>query len=427
MRVVFRVFACSVLMVLSLYKPMCLAADDVEGGPPYNIILITPDQMAADFMHVYGSTYADTPNIDKLAEQGTLFLHSYAAGPWTTPSFTSIFTGLFPTVHGMTLPPYQGCGLYITTPIANGKIPSIPPEVNLSPHKPLLSELLKKQGMTTAMDNANCWSIFYQVGRGWDYSKFFPGYGLLTAAHPDRDDPFYLTASGTLAWAQDWLRIHHNERFFLWVHFMEPHDPFNAPSPYDRFKTRDDFPNLREDNSKDERTLNALAKLGNVHAIRRLDQLYAAKIMYVDHYIGELVKTIRDYGLEKDSIIVLLSDHGQLMYRHPEDFNTNDHRSIYDADLHVPLIIVGPQIPAGRRVDPIVSEYDILPTILDLENISPLPRADGKSLKPVLFGTATQVHKYVYGEETALEPQYSIRDARYKLIESLRNWPDPVF
>jgi hypothetical protein len=275
--------------------------------------------------------------------------------------------------------------------------------------------------MTTAADNANCWSFFDLVDRGWDSFKFFPGYQMLDPRHPDEKDQFYLTAPQTLAWAQRWLAAHHDERFFLWVHFMEPHSPYNAPRDYDRFKTPDDFPNWYDDSESDDTKLQSLAKIGNVHAIERLKQLYAAKIMYVDHYIGELLTTLHSLDLDKITIVIFVSDHGQLLYSHPEDFNTDDHRSLYDADLHIPLIFRGPRIPSGRRLKVLVSHYDLLPTILDLESLAPISPVDGKSLRQVLLGTSSHVHEYLFGEQTSLEPQYSVRNERFKLIESLRS------
>jgi arylsulfatase A-like enzyme len=305
--------------------------------------------------------------------------------------------------------------------MVSGAIPAVPPYVNLSRHKPVLPEVLKAHGMITAADNANCWSFFDLVDRGWDSFKFFPGWQLKVPGHPETADPFYNTAPGTLSWAERWLTDHKDQRFFLWVHFMEPHSPYNAPREYDRFKTPDDFPSLYEDNESDSTKLQSLAKIGNVHAIKRLQQLYAAKIMYVDHYVGELTKTLHTLDLDKNTIIILVSDHGQLLYSHPEDFNTDDHRSVYDADLHIPLIFRGPGILSGRRLNAFVSHYDLLPTILELENLPPVSPADGTSLKGVLLGTSSHAHEYLYGEETSLEPQYSVRDERYKLIESLRS------
>jgi arylsulfatase len=388
--------------------------------PPYNIILITPDQLRADYMHTYGYQLPDTPNIDKLAAEGTAFTRAYSSGPWTTPSFGTILTGLFPTVHGMTLPPPEGCGANINHPMTEGGLPPVPDFLLLSPNKPILPDLLKPRRVTTAAVNANCWSIWDIRQRAWDQFKFFPGYQSHVEGHPDLDDPFYLTAPKTVLWAQQFLNANRDHRFFIWVHFMEPHSPYNAPREYDRFKTPDDYPSLYDDNRAEAQELHTLAALGDVHSIRRLEQLYASKILYVDQYVGELLKTVADLGLEKNTIVVLVSDHGELLYSHPKDFNMADHRSVYDADLHIPFIFRGPGIPAGKRADALVSHYDIVPTLLDLESIAPRSTLDGASLKPIFSGQAPAVHPYLFAEESVLSPQYSARDARYKVIETLR-------
>ena len=177
-----------------------------EDAPPYNIILLTPDQLRADYMHTYDYPLPDTPNMDAFASQGTVFTRAYSAGPWTTPSFGAILTGMFPTVHGMTLPPYQGCGSSIIHPMLEGGFPSLPDYLILSAHKPILPELLRVHGVTTAVDNANCWSIWDVLQRGWDQLKFFAGYESVVEGHPDLNSPFYLTAPKTLAWASNSLR-----------------------------------------------------------------------------------------------------------------------------------------------------------------------------------------------------------------------------
>lgn len=299
---------------------------------PYNVILVTADQMSANYMHLYGAQYQDTPNIEKLAARGTVFTRMYAGAPWTTPSFGVILTGLYPTVHGMTLPPYEGCGARISQPLTDGKLPNVPSQLLLSPHKPIIPEMLKPYGMITAADNANCWSIWDIVHRGWDDFKFFPGYQLPVPGHAG-SSAFYLTAPKTTTWAQQWLKQHHNQRFFLWVHYMEPHAPFNEPAAYDKFKEPGNFPQMG-----DTAELHRLAKLQNIHAIRRMRELYAGKILYADHYIGELLNTVQSLGLDKNTIIIFTSDHGELLYSHPKDFNTADHRSLYNSDLHITAI-----------------------------------------------------------------------------------------
>jgi arylsulfatase len=393
---------------------------NAQEAPPYNIILLTPDQLRADFMHTYGYALADTPNTDKLASEGTVFTRAYAAGPWTTPSFGAIQTGQFPTVHGMTLPPPEGCGANISHPLVEGQAPPVPDFLLLSPEKPIIPDLLKPRGFVTAADNANCWSVWDIRTRAWDQFKFIAGYQSKVEGHPDLRDPFYLTAPQTLLWAQQFLQTNRDRRFFVWIHFMEPHSPYNAPRSYDRFRTADDYPDLYDDNQEQGAKLRTLAVLGDQHAIHRLEQLYAAKILYVDHYVGELMKTVSDLGLEKNTIIVLVSDHGELLYAHPKDFNMADHRSLYDADLHIPLIFRGPGISAGKRVDALASHYDLLPTFLDMEGIPAPAGLDGASLTPIFSGQATAIHPYLFAEESILTPQYSVRDARYKVIETMR-------
>lgn len=415
-----KVICVTIVMVIAVGLEITIRLASAQEPPPYNIILITPDQLRADYMHTYGSPLADTPNIDKLASEGTVFTRAYAAGPWTTPSFGTILTGLFPTVHGMTLPPPEGCGPNINHPMIEGNAPPVPDFLLLSSQKPILPDLLKPHGFVTAADNANCWSVWDIRKRAWDEFKFIAGYQSQVEGHPNLRDSFYLTAPNTLLWAQQFLSANRDRRFFIWVHFMEPHSPYNAPRDYDRFKTPDDYPSLYDDNQDDGSRLRSLAVLGDPRAIHRLEQLYASKILYVDHYVGELLKTVSDLGLDKNTVIILVSDHGELLYAHPKDFNMADHRSVYDADLHVPLIFRGPGVPVGKRVDALVSHYDLLPTILDLEGIAAPAGLDGTSLKPIFSGEKSAVHPYLFGEESILTPQYSVRDARYKLIETLR-------
>jgi hypothetical protein len=196
---------------------------------------------------------------------------------------------------------------------------------------------------------------------------------------------------------------------------MEPHAPFNESAAYDKFKEPGDFPD-----QGDTAKLHRLAKLQNIHAIRRMRELYAGKILYSDYYIGQLLNTIRSLGLDKNTIILFTSDHGELLYSHPKDFNTADHRSLYNSDLHVPLIVVGPGVPAGKRNSDLVSNYDIVPTIMGLEGLPAPAKTDGVSLKPILEGATTAApHKYIFAEESNLIPQYSVRDNRYKLIETM--------
>ena len=381
---------------------------------PYNIILLTSDQLSADYMRLHGSPYKDTPNLEALAARGTSFTRMYAAAPWTTPSFGVVLTGLFPTVHGMTLPPYKGRGGSISQPMAEGKSPKIPSQLLLSSRKPTLPGLLKPYGMITAADNSNRWSIWDVMDRGWDEWKFFPA-DQLPVAEDHGSDGFYLTAPKTTAWAQQWLTQHQNQRFFLWVHYMEPHAPFNAPDEFNKFHSAENYPNL-----KDSVDLHRLAKLQNIQAIRRMQELYAGRILYLDNYIGKLLATVHSLDLDKNTILIFTSNNGDPLYSHPINFNTVDQRSLYSRDLHVPFIVTGLEIPAARDVHELVSNYDIVPTILDLDHLPVSAKTHGVSLQQTIQGDAATVpYRYIFAEESNLIPQYSVRRDRYMLIETM--------
>src|SRR5208282_5379311 len=135
-----------ILLAIMAFGPASWSYGQAPATAPYNVLLLTPDQMGADFMHTYGYPSPDTPNLDELAREGVVFLHGYSAGSWTTPSFGSILTGMFPTVHGMTLPPPESCGGEIARALLSGNIPPVPDFLTLSSQKLVLPQLLKPYG-----------------------------------------------------------------------------------------------------------------------------------------------------------------------------------------------------------------------------------------------------------------------------------------
>ena len=111
--------------------------------------------------------------------------------------------------------------------------------------------------------------------------------------------------------------------------------------------------------------------LGDQKAIERLYQLYDGKIHFIDRYVGEILDRVRALGLEENTLVVLTSDHGELLYSHPSDYLTFDHRSLYDAVLHIPMIMAGPGVPRERVIDGLGSNVDTAPTVLELAGSTP--------------------------------------------------------
>ena len=140
-----------------------------------------------------------------------------------------------------------------------------------------------------------------------------------------------------------------------------------------------------------------------------------------------MLERLRTKGLNKNTIVLLTSDHGELLYTHRGDYMTFDHRSLYDQVMHVPGIIWGSRVPAGKVSDALAGHIDIAPTLLELAGLSPKPDAQGSSLVPIMNGKQKAVREYLFGEQDVVEPLRSVRDARYKLILNTRTGRKQLF
>ena len=370
---------------------------DAQPGKP-NVVVLVLDQLRADELHCYGNPRATSPNIDQLAARGTLLSNFYTVAPWTSPSFATLHTSLFPSRHGVTL--FWRPGM----PLLNKDVPT-------------LAENFKRGGYHTAAFVDNSLGGKPLMGEGFD--DFVDGSAAAPditqrAARPEIGAPF--TTDKVLAWLN---ANHTGAPFFLYVHYLEPHSPYNPPDQDDLFKS-DAYPYLSNDGyDLVHGALLRLAQQGDKKAIERLYQLYDGKIHSIDRYVGIVLNRLRELGLEKDTYILLTSDHGELLYTHPDDFQTFDHRSLYNPVLHIPLIVAGPTIPHGQVIPAIASNIDSAPTLLDLAKAPALNDAQGKSLVPLIEGKVKSVNDYVYAEEDVEIPERAVRSPDWKLIRNL--------
>jgi arylsulfatase len=370
-----------------------------QSPPRLNVILISLDQLRADQVHCLGNPRLTSPNLDRLAEQGVRFSHFYTVAPWTAPSYSSLMTSLYPSMAGVTLMWRPGDPL-------------------ISSNVPTLAEIFKAHGYHTAAFVNNGVAGKALTGRGFDeYDQGQPN-GQVKDITQRGGEAFNL-APETTQRLMPWLDQHRSEPFFLFVLYLEPHSPYNPPPEDDIFTTKayPDETNTGYDLKSGH--LFRLAMLGDQQAVQRLYDLYDGKIHFVDRYVGELMDHLKQTGLSDNTLVVLTSDHGEMLYSHPDDFLTFDHRSLYDPVMHVPLIMAGPGLPKGALVDGLASNVDTAPTILNLAGIAPSPDAEGHSLVPLIQGKVKAVNKYVYGEEDVMAPLRSVRTDRYKLIEDL--------
>ncbi len=318
-----------------------------------NVLVLVLDQLRADELHCYGNPRLTSPNIDKLASRGVILSHFYTVAPWTSPSFGTLHTSLFPSKHGVTL--FWTPGM----PLLNKDVPT-------------MAESFKNGGYLTAAFVDNSLGGKPLMGNGFD--DFVDG----SAAAPDITERAARTKIGapyTTANVLAWMNSHHDsgQPFFLYVHLLEPHSPYNPPPEDDLFKS-DAYPYLSNDG----------------------------------------------YDLVRGG-------YGELLYSHADDFLTFDHCSLYDPVLHIPLIVAGPGIPKGEVNPALASNLDTAPTVLDLAGAPALADAEGHSLAPLIEEKVKSANEYVFAEEDVEIPERSVRSLDYKLIRNLWTGEEQLF
>ncbi len=322
-------------------------ARPIRNGKKMNLILIVIDALRADHLGCYGYPRETTPHLDALANEGIRFEECYAPVSWTKPSVASLMTSLYPGVHGA---------------VRAGD--SLPGEVVT------LAELLRAAGWTTAgfITNPHLKSI-YNFNQGFDLFDdsltrdkiyeiairqlvFYPLLRAFSGKNfnlTDRDRANLVNRK-----VFSWLEREKDSDFFAYIHYMDPHAPYNPPGKY-----REMFP----------------AVSGN--EVSRTVSLYDGEIRFVDNAVGELLERLKALGIYQRTVILVTADHGEAFGEHG-DFGHG--HTIYQDQLRVPLIIKCPSCPPALAISSPVSTLDILPTLLDLMNLHPDPAAAGVSL-----------------------------------------------
>ena len=335
-------------------------------GEPPNVILIAVDTLRADRLSCYGHTPGTSPAIDSLAQQGVRFDQAISSANWTAPSFFSLFTGR-------------------PAPDLSGILREAPEQT--------LAEHFQDAGYATAAIMYK--PMLYDKGfdRGFDYFFNAPRYNV--------------RATHNLAKALAWLRKNKTRRFFLLIHFNDPHQPFCQPAEsvddtlvkrldefglqlpimvYSRAATMIDprYPTRHTDRRQPCSSCTETDKL--TPAFKELaSDLYDDAIRYTDDHIAKFLTYLKTEEIYDEAVIAFVSDHGETLW------NRNEHYShgtdnLHDELIHIPLIIkptLDQENSTGRTVTQQVRLLDLMPTLLELAEISPPPTA-GESLVPAL-------------------------------------------
>jgi arylsulfatase A-like enzyme len=324
-----------------------------------NIVLITLDTVRADHLSIYGYQRPTTPNLDRLASHGVLFEQAISSSSWTLPSLASIFTGLLPHQHGAN----------IFSPLY------------ASPRT--LAEILASYGYETAGVNANGFG-FPDRGLDQGFELYNDGgaslsYNLVsTLVGKAVLQPIYLNALRPDLYfrreARDvnrdvfhWLRGRSNRPYFLFINYFDAHDPHLAPAPYDRrFGQASKSAVQRVSFARGFPLTPPLTPEEKESLIAGYDNSLA----FLDDQVDKLLRSLAASPDWANTIVIVTSDHGEAFDEHDQYLHG---RTLYREELHVPLILAGPGIPAALRISHLVRTRELFATVLDLALGDSLP------------------------------------------------------
>lgn len=329
-----------------------------SGRKPGRLVLLyVIDALRADALSTYGYARHTTGTMDALAAQGMLFERFYAPASWTRASVGTFLTGTYPITHGA---------------VARGN--------RLSPRVWSLAEHLAEAGLVTAGFIANG-NISGRLG----FARGFSEYVDLFRVEGIRRRPGRTDLKGVIPWAEDvtdyvipWLERHSGQDLFVYVHTLDPHDPYAPPPAY-----RDVDAGYKGPMDGSRRAWQAARKAGykiKPRDVQHLRALYDAEVRYADDELGRFVEQLQRLGLWERMLLIVTADHGEEFMEHG---NVHHGSSLFDEQIRVPLIVVGPgRLPAGRRVFDVASGVDLAPTVCDFLGV-PRPEAlPGRSLLP---------------------------------------------
>ncbi|MFB3883102.1 MAG: sulfatase [Armatimonadota bacterium] len=336
-------------------------------GKRPNLLLVVSDALRADHLGCYGSPMPLSPAVDALAARGALFTNVMSVAPLTGASHATLMTGAYQTRH--------------TVVDNNGAIPN-----NLA----TLAEVLTDEGYRAAAFVSN---IALKPEHLAGIERGFDPFNIdLPTVERNRPLSFYRIARDTTSAASAWLTENAGTPFFLWVHYIEPHGPYELPEP-ELLGRVTGLPDIKGEPASlpvltgnyQPNGIPAYQVLGDERRPEQYRRRYAARVRYVDGYLSKLLGEMDRLGLQDNTVIAFTSDHGELLGEHGYYFMHG--ATLTQPVLHVPLVVAGPGIPPGRRIPIPVGNADIMPALLDLLGV-PLGKAarqqQGSSLTPLL-------------------------------------------
>lgn len=334
---------------------------------PYNLILVSIDTVRTDYLQLYNPSGASTPNLNRLAESGFVFTDAISQVPFTLPSHCTMLTGTYPMKHKV----QENTATKL-------------PESALT-----LAEVLKSNGYNTAgFVGSIVLETHTRINQGFDF--YDDSFNFHDIKMEDRSG-IQKDADSVYRSFQRWLQKKNPGKYFAFLHFYDAHTPYDPPAS---FAPKNQTP----------------------------ENLYRGELQYVDSVIGKLVDDLQTSGGWNNTILLITGDHGEMFGEHQE---AGHGYFVYQEALKVPLLVVVPRHVGKTTVDATVQLVDLMPTLLELMQVSVPASIQGKSFAGAFQGKQLE-RRYAFSESlTATKyfgtaPIHSIQDSNYKYIESPR-------
>jgi arylsulfatase A-like enzyme len=392
-------------LILLLAGFLGLFISDASAQRRPNVLILFADDLRADALGCYGNPYVITPNIDRLATEGTQFTRAYILGgdqgAVCAPSRAMLLSGK---------------SFFRVSDKLKGEL--------------TLPDYLRKNGYETFMTGK--WHNEKEVvARGFDQARNLMFAGMSDHFQVPTQD---LRPDGTFTevtrkgfstdifgeTAMQFLDQHDPKKpFFAYIPFTAPHDPRSPLPQYRKLYDEKGVPlpanfmplhPFSFGNSMGIRDEFLAAYPRTPETIRSQTAEYYGLITHLDEVIGKILAKLKEKGLEENTLVIFAADNGLALGSH----GLLGKQNLYEHSMHVPLIVKGRRIPAGRQSDAFVYLLDLFPTLCSYAGL-PVPAGmDGKDLNPVLSGKSDGVRSELFTAYMSF--QRSVRDGRYKLI-----------
>ncbi|HYD50334.1 MAG TPA: sulfatase [Terriglobales bacterium] len=414
-------WAAALFLAAALLSPPAAAKEPTAA--PGSVVFLMVDTLRADYLGCYGFQGDISPQIDRLCREAVVFEDALSQAPWTKPSIATLFSSLDPVAHQV----LTQRGQYAKPDVeisAKGKRTTdvLPGSVTT------IAEAFAEAGYTTAAFVANPW-IRDEVGFGQGFQTYEDNF----AANGTAAD---VLIDAGLAWLKHQPK---GKPFFLYLHFMDVHDPYDAPdADYEAIK---DSPSLGTDRKLPAGKLSkglvrSLRPVGARWAdpdrperlqLRTWRGRYGAGVRAFDRRLEVLLAHLRDSGLDRKTAIVLTSDHGEELYEHG---GWAHGLNLFDHQLHVPLIVR----PAGGleqsvRVKGLIGLIDVAPSLLGHLQITAPKTWRGRNFAKAFGGGTKKVEQpAVFATGVKWQPQlFSARTDRFKLLRERSSGKEKLF